>query len=267
MPSKIVLLSIDPQNDFCDPNGALSVSGADKDMERLASMVKKNKSKIDDIFVTLDSHRTVHVAHPIWWVNTDGEHPAPFTIINKDDVCGSNPQWRSYNPGYQKWSEYYVSKLAENNRYPLCVWPPHCLIGSWGHAIYPVLFEALCEWEHQYATVNYVTKGSNIRTEHYSAMQADVQDSDDNTTGLNTKLIEELQTADIIAISGEASSHCVKHTVMDIANNFGEENITKFVYLEDTSSPVPGFEAEAESFIKEMTDRGMKLAKAEDFLS
>ena len=39
MAKKVHLLVIDPQNDFCDPNGALCVAGADGDMKRLADMV------------------------------------------------------------------------------------------------------------------------------------------------------------------------------------------------------------------------------------
>lgn len=31
---KVHLLVIDPQKDFCNPNGSLFVTGADKDMDR-----------------------------------------------------------------------------------------------------------------------------------------------------------------------------------------------------------------------------------------
>lgn len=266
MPKKVVLLSIDPQVDFCDPKGRLSVTGADKDMDRLALFIKRAKDKLDDIYVTMDSHRTIHIAHPIWWIDENGKHPNPFTIISKDDVCGKNPKFRAYNPAYQKWSEYYVTKLAENGRYPLCIWPPHCLIGSDGWKVQPVVFEALCEWEQQFATVNFVVKGSNIKTEHYGAVQADVIDDDDPGTMLNTKLIKELQECDLIAISGEASSHCVANTVRDIANNFGPDNVKKFVFLKDTSSPVSSFESFEKAFLDDMIARGMQVSTSVDFL-
>ena len=45
---KIHLLVIDPQNDFCDPNGSLFVPGADEDIKRLAEMVHRLKDKLDD---------------------------------------------------------------------------------------------------------------------------------------------------------------------------------------------------------------------------
>lgn len=264
--SKVCVLIVDPQYDFCDPKGKLSVSGADKDMERVAKMITRAKKDIDEIVVTLDSHRTLHVAHPVWWKDSNGKHPAPFTLIGVDDVTGANPKWRATNPGYQKRSVDYVKSLAANKRYALCIWPPHCLIGSDGYKVMPVLFDALCLWEEQFAIVNYVTKGSNPFTEHYSAIQADVVDPEDNGTMLNTALISLMQKMDAIAIAGEASSHCVCNTVTDIANNFGEDNIRKFVYLEDACSPVPGFEDLAKNFIGKMIDRGMKVTTTDKFL-
>lgn len=266
MPKKVVCLIVDPQIDFCSPSGALYVTGADKDMDRLALMIKRTKDKVEDYFVSMDSHRVIHCAHPIFWLDENGKHPNPFTIISKDDVCGKNPKYRSYNPAYQKWCEYYVTKLAENNRYPLCLWNPHCLIGGPGWGIQPIVFEALCEWEQQFATVNYIPKGSNIKTEHYSIFQADVVDDEDPGTMLNTKIIKEIQEADIVGIAGEASSHCVANSVLDLANNFGDANIKKMVFLKDCSSPVPGFEKQAEDFIKNMVARGMQVSTSADFL-
>ena len=103
----------------------------------------------------------------------------------------------------------YVQTLAKNGRYPLCIWPPHCLIGSPGHAVMPELFAALLDWEQRFALVDYVTKGSNIWTEHYSAVQADVPDPADPGTQINTALIQTLLKADMIAVAGEAGSHCL----------------------------------------------------------
>jgi len=262
---KVHLLSIDPQNDFCDPNGALFVPGADEDMKRLAALITRLKDKLEDIHVTLDSHHFIHVAHPVFWKNSQGDHPAPFTLISVDDV--EQGVWAATNPGYQKRAAEYVKTLADNGRYLLCIWPPHCLIGSWGHNIYPSVFQAMLEWEKQFALINAVTKGSNPFTEHYSAVQADVPDGEDSTTMLNTDLINTLQQADVILITGEALSHCVANTILDIANNFGDENIKKFVLLEDTCSNVPSFEQLGEKFVTEMTGRGMQVTTSTDFLA
>lgn len=257
---KTHLITIDPQNDFCDPKGALTVAGADQDMVRLAAFISANQPRISEIHCTLDSHQVIHIAHPIFWKNSKGESPAPFTPISSADV--KNGTWAPFHPGLQAHAQNYVDTLEKNGRYGLLIWPPHCLIGSWGHSVVPAVSQALIDWETKTVNrVGFITKGSNFLTEHYSGVMADVPDDSDNTTKLNTALIDTLMEADEILITGEALSHCVANTVRDIANNFGDENIKKFVLLEDTSSSVSGFESMGEDFVKEMVGRGMRLTK------
>jgi len=266
---QIHLLVIDPQNDFCDPAGNLAVPGANEDMERLAKMIAKMGNRLDDIHVTLDSHLPLHIAHPIMWMDSQGNNPPPFTLISKDDVV--NGVWRMSKPMQKQGVPYdmhYVEELEKNGRYVLCIWPPHCLIGTLGHAIIPVLSDQLVEWQNSnLAYARYVSKGSNILTEHYSAIRADVEDPGDPTTQLNMEMINILQDPEIqdILISGEASSHCVYNTIQDIADNFGEDNIKKFVFLEDASSAVPGFEPLALEFVSKMTARGMRISTTTDY--
>jgi nicotinamidase/pyrazinamidase len=268
---KIHLLVIDPQIDFCRMDGALFVNGATEDMLRLATMIDRIGPKLQMIHATLDSHHLVDIAHPIFWANSKGEHPQPFTIITADDVA--NGIWFATIPSFRKRAEEYVKALAANGRYPLCIWPPHCLIGSLGYAVLPELFEAFRKWEAGFRMVDYVTKGSNYWTEHYSAVQADVPDPSDPGTQLNMGLIQTLQDADEILLGGEARSHCLANTVTDIANNFGEENIKKMVLLEDATSDVspnpPGttlFTDMGEGFVKEMTGRGMRISTTTKYL-
>lgn len=268
MSMKTHLLLIDPQVDFCSPGGSLFVPGADKDIERLSTLIKRAGKKIDDIHVTLDMHHEIDIAHPIFWKNSSGKHPDPFTIISIDDI--KKGVWTTTHPQWLSRATDYVQQLASKNRYPLCIWPVHCLIGHGGSNVHPTLFSAFKKWENQeFAMVDYVSKGSNFWTEHYSAVQAEVPDPEDPGTQLNLRegsLINTLQNVDIIGTGGEALSHCWMNTIKDITDNFGEENIKKFVLLEDTSSPVPGFEKQAEDFIKEMSGQGMQISNSVDFL-
>lgn len=261
------LLVIDPQVDFCDPSGSLYVPGAEDDMGRLAAMITRLGRKLADISVTMDSHHQYDIAHPLFWVDNQGNHPAPFTLITEDDVNAG--KWKALIPDHQKIALNYVAALRKNNRYVLCIWPPHCLIGTKGHNVYPTVSDALLKWEidRNVGFVDYVTKGSNFGTEHYSAVQADVPDPSDKSTQLNLALIDILRDADIIGIAGEALSHCVANTVTDIANNFGEENIKKLILLEDLCSNVGGFENLGNDFVRDMTSRGMKVMKSSDFLA
>lgn len=263
---KIHLLVIDPQNDFVDPKGALSVLGADKDMDRLAVMVDRLEHKLDDIHVTLDSHHTVHIAHPIFWKDSKGNHPNPFTIITAKDV--EDGVWTTYMPSHYKRALEYLRALEAGGRYPHCIWPPHCCIGSNGHAVWPALYDALKRWEEkEFAVVDYVTKGSNCFCEHFSVVCSEIPDPNDPSTQINTQFISTLEEADEILLGGEAGSHCLNQSVRDIVKNFGKpEYIQKLVLLTDATSPVTGFEKNQEDFIKEMTSKGMRVSTTVDYL-
>ncbi len=264
---RLEFLIVDPQNDFSDaPGAALPVPGAGADAERLARLLNRLRARIDDIHVTLDTHQLVDISHPVFWVDGAGRQPAPFTQISVADI--ENRIWRTFDAHSQQRALAYVRALRDNRRHQLTIWPPHCLIGTWGHNVVPVVAEALQAWEAaKYARVDYVTKGHNPWTEHYSAVRADVPDPADPGTQINRRLIQTLENADVVALSGQALSHCVASTIRDIAAYFGQESIRKLVLIEDTSSPVPGFEALAQQFVADMRQRGMRVAKAADFLA
>jgi nicotinamidase/pyrazinamidase len=294
----IDLLIIDPQNDFMDifkdPSkpyrqaAALPVVGALKDMDRLAAFITRAASRINDVHVTLDTHRLFDVSHPYWWeaVNPGSMnptavfegtrkgvfHPMPGTQFEANDV-GPGKTWMPFNRTLLPRMMDYLQKLEAGGKYKHTIWPPHCLIGTWGHNVEKNVATALKFWEEtQQADINYVTKGSNPFTEHFGAVEAEVPDPSDPGTQLNTNLINLLASRDVILMAGEALSHCVKSTVEGIANNFGDDNIKKLVLLEDCSSPViiPGvidFTPHAQKFVMEMKQRGMRVAKSTEYLS
>lgn len=272
--TKIHLVIIDPQNDFCDiPGATLPVPGADADMKRVAAFVDRAGHKLDDIHVTLDSHRLIDVAHPAFWMDQNGKQPNPFTLISAADIDAGI--WTTRNPGFRPRALAYAKDLESTaGHYKICVWPPHCLIGTWGHNVHTVLNEALQRWsDKEFAMVDYVTKGSNPWTEHYGALMAEVPDPNDPSTGLNTEFLKMLAEADVVAVAGEASSHCVLKTVTQIADNIGDEHVKKFHLLRDCMSPVPAipnvvdFPAIAEAWLKDMKRRGMTVTTSVDFLS
>lgn len=263
---KVCLLCIDPQEDFVNRSGigTLVVSGAIGDMDRLSVMVKKFGANIDEIQITLDSHYIQHITHPFWWKDKNGNHPAPFTLISIDAV--TKGEFTATDPDLQEWSKKYVQQLANNNRYPLVIWPLHCIIGSVGQCIDALFYQVVSEWEMKFYTIaTRITKGSNPFTEHYSAVKADVEYPDDLTTQLNSKFVDTLKNYDDILIAGEALSHCVANTVRDIANEFSVDQVKKITLLEDASSNVQGFEKQGEDFVNDMVAKGMKIAKTTTF--
>lgn len=293
----VQLLIVDPQNDFCVADdghgnkGALVVGGADKDMQRLTAMLRRIGPKLDDIHVTMDSHQGIGIERPHWWKRVgDGALPAPFTILGihpdgkrivkfNADATGLHPtdeEYTTHLPSYLhkggptgKGSFGYLETLATNGRYPHVVWTVHCVVGSWGWGIYPELSQALTEWEQrEFGRVNYVTKGNNPWTEHFSGVKAEVPDPSDPTTQVNTGLIQALESADIIAVTGEALSHCVANTARDIGACFSDPKyIEKLVLLTDATSNVGGFDFLGTAFMNEMKAKGMKTSTTTEFLA
>ena len=260
------LLIIDPQNDFCHPDwGSLYVPGADQDIERLAAFVTQNQHSIDQIIVSLDSHQRMDISHPLWWVDANGKHPKPFTSFGANEV--KMGAWRTATVEEHARSIQYLEHLDTGKRYPHVVWPEHCLIGHQGHNVWPSVHEALGNWEAIHQTrVHYVTKGENPRTEHFSAIRAEVIDPEDPTTAPQTDLIQRLVDTDHLLIAGEARSHCVANTVRDlIAIHPGIAH--KSTLLSDTTSDVPGFETLGQQFVSELKTAGMAVETTQTFVS
>lgn len=279
---KLHLVVIDPQNSFCKEvpadqqqvlhDGELCVPGAWDDMVRLAAMVDRIGDKLVDVHVTLDSHQLLHIAHPVFFKDDAGNQPGPFTIMTAKAGKIEGSDGKTYTtmlPSLHTKVLKYLEALESSGRYPHCIWPPHCLIGSPGHSVVAPLMDSLLKWsQRRYATINFVTKGSNPYTEHFGCVRAEVPDANDPGTQLNTDFLRVLNDADEILISGEALSHCVCHSFKDMANEFADDSfIKKCVLLTNASSPVPGFETQANDFISEMTGRGMKLSTTIDYLS
>ncbi|WP_050943046.1 hypothetical protein [Bacillus methanolicus] len=81
----VLLLGIDYQNDFLE-NGSLPVPNSFSDVTNFARFIYENADAIDDIYMSLDTHATNQIFHPTWWINSQGEHPKPFTIITSKDI-------------------------------------------------------------------------------------------------------------------------------------------------------------------------------------
>lgn len=254
---KTLLMIIDPQNAFCDPEGELYVGGADADMQRLAGFIRRRAGDIRQIVVTLDSHNKIHIAHPIWWIDADGKPPAPFTRISIRDVDAG--RYRAADPSHREWTRTYMETIGEH-----VIWPYHCLIGTWGHQVFAPLLDVLNDWRERFHDLDFVMKGANRFTENFSAIRPSVAVPDDPFTQINQSLLQRLDEADRIWVAGEAASHCVADTVADVVRFSNDPEIPrKIVLLTDAMSPVAGFEERAAAFFERMRAAGVVLSETE----
>lgn len=274
MTRRIQLLAIDPQNDFCDlpphwqgtqpGSGAriapsLAVPGAHADMQRLAQFITAQGAAIDAITLTLDSHQRYDIGHPGFWQDAQGDAVAPFTQITAAQLRAGQyvPRDASALPRVAA----YLDALEQRGRYTHMVWPVHCEIGSWGHSVHASVLAACGGWQQQrQRAVATVFKGMNPWTENYSALQAEVPDPADPTTQLNTRLLAALDTADLLLVAGEASSHCVRATTEHLLAHLPGARPERIVLLTDCMSPVAGFEAQHQHFLAAAQAQGVQLA-------
>jgi len=283
---KIALVVIDGENDFCDPKGTLFVQNADKEVELVANMIRRLKDdkspighRLVQIHATVDTHHRNDIAHPQFWKDQNGNHPNPFTIISVDDV--KNQVWRPCVVGFsQKDAVEYVEKLAQRGRNPLCIWPIHCEISTWGSNIHPTLKAAYDVWtDSTRAWISYWNKGEYQFSEHYSAIQADVISDKPGAQGtkLNLNFLNALNGMDKIVWCGWAGSHCLKWTMKDAVDHFGSDKnpfVQKSVVLTDCTAPVVAPDAAVskmfadwrQTFLDEMSNRGAELTTSVDFL-
>lgn len=259
---KNALLIIDAQHDFCHPEGALFVAGANTDVQRMSALILNNLDKIDHITVTLDTHLILDISHPLFWRNADGNPPEPFTQITYSEILAG--EWIPLF--WAKEATAYLEALEAQGQFPHFIWPEHCLIGSKGAGLDDTLMKALRAWTH-HTGQNYHTavKGTNPLTEHFGIFQANIPIADAPETQLNQSLIDLLMAYDTVFLMGEAKSHCVG-TSLKQAMDFAPELAAKMVVVEDCMSDVTGLGFLGEPIYTEAKAKGICFAKAADIV-
>ena len=231
---KVLLLAIDVQNDFMESIGSLPVQGSKGDVERLTRWIYGNTDKITQIICSLDTHSISQIFHPEWWADKDGNQPQPFTVITYADVLSG--KWSAAN-GKNDVSLDYLKNLESAGKKQLCIWPYHCLCGTRG-----------AELESEFAKMLYYhssarksapilsAKGQNPYTEMYGIIKAEY----DTDNYINMQVLDAVKQSDEIYIAGEASSHCVLASTLQILEYFAEnKDITRRItVLSDCMSPI-----------------------------
>lgn len=252
---RLCLLLIDVQNTFCLPEFELYVGGrtgrgALEDNRRLSKFIYQNLGVITTIAPTMDTHTAMQIFHPLFWLDSQGQPPAPMTMISYDEVVAGkwqvNPDIAPYMPvtDLQKFALHYTQRLTYDSKYPLTIWPHHAMLGGIGHALVSVVEEAC--FFHSIARSSptcYETKGRNPLTENYSALSPEVLEDDQGQAiaAKNQRFTDMLLDYDAIVVAGQAKSHCVAWSVADLLTEIKVRDpqlAAKVYLLEDCTSPV-----------------------------
>lgn len=255
----VALVIIDPQNDFIAEKGALRVEGAVDDAARLSRFIFENLFNIDQIYVSLDTHQRMHIAHPLFWQNDSGDHPSAFTQIKHQDILDG--KWRPYNADLDGHVLKYTETVEHRGRGALTVWPEHCLVGTVGHAVYYTLRAALHKWEaERKRSVSYILKGNNEITENYSCFGAEMEIGNDPSTRMNTALVHEIAKYKHVLFAGQALSHCVNFSVRDFRDRLRDENAPQIYVLSDCCSPIRGYQSQTNEFKEYMQNENIHFS-------
>lgn len=285
---KKILLIIDPQNDFSekkldvrDNNGPLVVPGSSKDYERIAKLIEADT--FNEIHISLDTHTAKHIGHKGFY--------KPAAELN--DIQGCHFWEEKFTPVDASLNEYvknYANKQKEarNTSGFYCIWDTHCLEDSSGHEIVKEITDALDKQSK--AKVRYHIKGQNELTEMYSIFSAAVQPNDvegsvgdfkyngtkrddgdydrregvesyekakdslNLNTSMNTELLANLFGANNeIYVCGQAKTHCVKDSVLDMIKYAKDENnvgkTQQIHLLKNCTSVIPSFQDDIEDIL------------------
>jgi nicotinamidase-related amidase len=291
---RVHALLIDVQKDFCFPEGTLYVggrsgTGAIDDSRRLAEFLYRNAAVITGITATFDTHHAHQIFFVSFWVDADGQPPAPHRVVTVDDLDSGrlrpNPDlvpWLGH--GQAEWlsrqARYYCQELEKAGKYQLYLWPPHCILGSDGHALVGVIQEA--RMFHAFlrsAPDRSEIKGRNALSEFYSVFSTEVLGLHDGGEGgeRNTALLDDLLAEDAIIVAGQAESHCVKSSIEDLLAEIRlrDPGLARKVYvLVDCMSSVAvpdgkggffaDFTPQAEAALARFADAGMHLVRSTD---
>jgi nicotinamidase-related amidase len=259
-----VLFVIDGQTDFHE-GGKLPIAGATENSRNIAKVL----DKVDTVVLSMDTHSPHHIAHGAAWEDATGNPPPNFTVITHQQI--KNGVWRMRDPQRRAPSQVYTEQLEARGRYKLMIWPPHCLLGSSGHAIHPELWDAVLGWSTRCGKDPVVyLKGLNPDTEMYSCFEAEVPLFHIPSTTLegNAARIEQVAGAHVrrLVVCGQALSHCVKSTIESLIRA-QPDIVSRLVLLRDGTSPVAGFEKEAAAFVDELKAMGAQVLTCAEFVS
>ncbi|MCG7344016.1 hypothetical protein MHZ92_07725 [Sporosarcina sp. ACRSL] len=243
---KVLFIGIDVQNDFLE-NGELAVPNSHIDVENMTRFIYDNLKKITSICVSMDAHDIEQIFHSSWWIDKDGNHPAPFTVITRVDV--ENGKWRATQQPEE--SKEYIEQLEKVGKKQLIIWPYHCLAGTFGAAL-EGQFSNIIHFHSMVRQTEIIKifKGQDPLSEMYGIVKPEYSKTD----MANYEFLESLKGYQKIIIGGEAKSHCVLESVKQIVDYYKTDvELTSNIYLlKDCMSSIQGFEDSTEQEISEL---------------
>ncbi|CAN5204666.1 hypothetical protein BH09MYX1_BH09MYX1_38330 [soil metagenome] len=275
---RVCAFGIDVQVAFAMPQGSLFVPGAVEDTDRALRFLYRHLERITTLVLSLDTHRVHQIFHPSFWRDAAGKTPPPFTVIRARDV--REGRWQVAQEIDEEAALDYVARLEENGKYVLTVWPFHALLGGMSHPLVPQMMElSIFHAAARQTETVFAMKGEHRWTESYSVLSPEVLEVSGTTVGrFDERLFETLMSHERVYVFGQAKSHCVLSTLLDLRTRIEktDRSLARRIYvLRDAMSPVPppkldplppelDFPAIADRTLDELATFGMNVVTTAD---
>ena len=195
------------------------------DNRRLCEFLYRNLGAITQIVPTLDTHRAMQIFHPIWLVDADGRHPAPYTLVTattSSGAAGASIPAAVESTGFE--ADYAERQLVHYTRarrgrqvQPDDLAVPraarrigHALVRGRGGDLLP----------HDRALQPAGLRGQGREPADRALLDprpgGHGGPDGEPIAGENDALIEELLQFDAVIVAGQAKSHCVAWTIDDL---------------------------------------------------
>ena len=202
---KNCVLLLNPQNDFLSINGSYTQK-EHVEVEQLSQVF--NEIDADGIVLMMDSHYPMDISHSNYWIDFEGNHPAVGTKITKREAKGR--KYCVFMPGAPKNVVEEKQKLAveyleniESIGLSHHIVPNHCIIGTWGHGVHPMIMNDVIRWSNDKGRdYQMMSKGIYQHSEHIGAFEAVVPDPNIPETMLNQGILQYLDNFENVYIWG-----------------------------------------------------------------
>jgi len=203
------------------------------------------------------------------FINSEGQHPEPFIQIHLEDVFSGT--WQVINIDWYTIVVQYLKFLQEQGK-SLTIWPPHCIVGSSGHAICPVVNEAIIKWEMEFNwSAVRLLKGLSQDSDQFSIFHPVFASLADRKEAID--LASKFAESDLLLVCGEAASHCVIESLesyYSICERYQLRELgthRQVILLTDATSSVPGYEEETQKRLDKLQEKGLLFSTVKEILN
>ena len=207
-------------------DGELYVPGSLENAENCVRLIQEGNP--DAIVEAFDSHSSIHCSFPTYY-DTKPPYfcfirPKPDSQETFEGFFPDKPDeivWEgtTRNPDWAAEHSHYLNSLLGIGRFPHCIWPPHCIVGTPGWGLIEPIANAFSEWEVRNGKeVKNIFKGTDRDREHFGIPRAEVPNEKNPATKTNLEYFNYLMKFQEIWITGQALYHCVWNTIWDTAD-------------------------------------------------